>query len=522
MKFEYKLFLLMCVFASAIGLALYVTIYSLTSSTLENVIAQNQQGEAYVPTQLASFAHQNAVSASLIGVLLVIITFLFIILTFRRFIMNPLSSLTKAAKDIASGNLDKRVDMKGADEVGELAVSFNEMADKLRDFYVSLEKKVTEKTVELNQKVRDVASERSRDEAILQGVSDGLIVTDTTGSILLMNVIACEILSLPMDVYKGKRIFEIISLLDTTGKPANPQTWPYIKATLTGLKTSYDYAYILPNGRRIELNITASPFLGGGKIMGSITIIRDVTKERQVDRMKTEFISLASHQLRTPLSAIRWFTEMLLNGDAGKLNPEQDEFAKNISDSTQRMIDLVNSLLNISRIESGRILIDPKLTDLKALVDTVILEVKPRADQKKQHVIVSVHGDLPLINLDPKLIRQVYLNLLTNAIKYTPDSGEISVFISKKDDEIISQVSDNGYGIPKEQHGRIFERFFRAANIIKKETDGTGLGLYLIKAIIESSHGKIWFESEEGKGTSFFFTVPLTGMEAKEGEVTLD
>lgn len=440
-------------------------------------------------------------------------------LYFTRYLTAPIIALTEKAQQIRLGNLRQRIAVTSKDEVGALAVTFNEMAQQVAESYEALEQKVAERTKELDQKVSELETSKAKDEAILASIGDGLVVTDGSGKVLLINAIAAELLAVDQAKIVGQNITKY-DLYDDSDNLIPQEDRPMQMALSTGRKVIQDVKS-LQNETKRALSITASPVTQQGKIIGTIQTIRDITKEKEIDRMKTEFISIASHQLRTPLSAIKWFTEMLLSGDAGKLQKEQADFAQNIADSTERMIELVSSLLNISRLESGRIIVDPKPTDLSKLVNGIINDLKGKTEEKKQTLIISVHKDLPIINLDPHLIGQVYLNLLTNAIKYTPTGGEISVLISRKGDEVISQVSDTGYGIPKAEQGKMFRKFFRATNIVKVESDGTGLGMYLVKSIIESSGGKIWFESEENKGTTFWFSIPITGMKAKAGEVTL-
>ncbi len=384
---------------------------------------------------------------------------------------------------------------------------------------------------ELNRKNRDLQVSNAQRQVILESLGDGIIVINDKGAIIFANKQVEALSGWKEEELLGKLLIHAFKLVNEKGEEIPITGHPIRLAMYQNQRiTTNSYYSVRKDESNFAASITATPVHMSNVVIGGVYIFRDITHEKEIDRMKTEFISLASHQLRTPLSAMKWFSEMLIDGDVGPLTDEQKEVTQNIYDSNERMIELVNTLLNISRIESGRIIIEPKMTDLKKLVDQVVLELQPKLKVKKHQLVVSVHHSLPEILIDAKLVRHVYMNLLTNAIKYTPENGQITVLISKSGNEIISQISDNGYGIPKDQQEKVFSKFFRAKNIIGVETDGTGLGLYLTKAIVDSSGGKIWFESvtkednppDKKTGTTFWFILPLTGMVVKEGEVTID
>ena len=460
-------------------------------------------------------------------------------------ITKPIEQLENGLSIIRKGNLEYRVGTSEKDEIGALSREFDTLTLAVKQSRLDIERKVLEQTGEIIQKGKQMedqqkailnilddvelekkkaellASDLSKFQMAVENASDHIVITDTEGAILYAN--------------KAVEAITGFAPADITGKKAGGKDlWgglmdlPFYELLWKTIKSDKKvFSGEIQNKRKDGVKYVAlasiSPVIDNqGVVRFFVGIERDITREKEIDRMKTEFISLASHQLRTPLSAMKWFGEMLLDGDAGTLTGEQKEMVTNIYVSNERMIDLVNSLLNISRIESGRLLIDPQLTNVDLLIRDVVKELQQHLTKKGLTCVISVHENLPEILLDAKLIRQVYMNLLTNAVKYTPKGGEIQVYISKNETDLVSQVTDNGYGIPTEEQGRVFEKFFRGQNITKLETEGTGLGLYLIKTIIDSSGGKIWFESTEGKGTTFWFTIPLIGMTPRKGDVGLE
>jgi len=239
------------------------------------------------------------------------------------------------------------------------------------------------------------------------------------------------------------------------------------------------------------------------------SVIRLVEQIYKLNKMKSEFISVASHQLRTPISAIKWETELILTKFKKGLSQKQLKNIETIDSLSSRMIRLVSDLLDVARIDQKRLVLKNELFDVTEVVNAVITELSPLARAKSINIKLNYGKKLPMITGDAEKIKMVIENLLSNSIKYISQRGKIEVKIIKKGGRIILSVKDNGVGIPRSQQNRIFERFFRSDNAVKYQTDGTGLGLYIAKNIIEQSGGRIWFQSVEGLGSIFSFSLPI-------------
>lgn len=330
--------------------------------------------------------------------------------------------------------------------------------------------------------------------------SNHVILTNHDGRILFANQAATDMTGYTFEEMQGQTPRLWGGLMPGS---TYEQTWSSLKKGVAVKKAMINRRR---DGTLYTVIATITPILHKGIY---IATEENITSLREVDKAKTEFVSIASHQLRTPLSIIKWYVEMLTSGDAGRLTSDQDKYLQEINKGNELMIELVNSLLDTSRLELGTFVVNREPTDIVQTVKDVITEQRLRIDEKKQKLSFSAGKDIPTIKIDQKLLRMVAQNLLSNAIKYTPEGGEIKVnFSMKSSKDILITISDNGYGIPASQHDKIFSKFFRADNVRLKSTEGTGLGLYIAKLVIDNYGGKIWFESEENKGTTFYVSIP--------------
>lgn len=365
--------------------------------------------------------------------------------------------------------------------------------------------------------LRSTAEERARTEAVFTSIGDGAIATDEFGKITRINPAALRILGFKERDVLGKWFPNVFVILDDDGSQVSLIDRPITRAFLTGQTVSEKTYYRTKSGARLPVSVSVSPIIHNNRPIGAIEVFRDISLEYEVDRMKSEFISLASHQLRTPLSAIKTYTHMLMDGYMGEITAEQKRSLSTIVGAADRMNELISTLLNITRIESGSISVQPKLLSLMRLTEEAIKELDHTASGRDIKLTLVRSTDDYTIKTDSLIAKEIISNLTSNAIKYTPDGGAVTLKLANRSNSVVLSIHDTGLGIPKNAQPQIFTKFFRAPNVVKLETSGTGLGLYLVKGLADRLGGKVWFKSEEHKGSTFYFSLPKeTGKQAKK------
>ncbi|HEX6258533.1 MAG TPA: CHASE3 domain-containing protein [Candidatus Saccharimonadales bacterium] len=373
-------------------------------------------------------------------------------------------------------------------------------------------RKLEESQRALQKSNQALAAAKAKDEALLGSIGDGVFALDMKGRIMLFNLAAQKMTGITPEQAIGKYYKDILRFVDAkSGTPRDAFIHKALKGSPSTIPKGVDLK--ITDDKRIPVADSAAPIYNAdAQQTGIIVVFRDITKDLELEKSKDEFVSLTSHQLRTPLSAINWYTEMLLNGEAGKITKDQEQLLHEIYAGNGRMVDLVNSLLNVSRLDLGKLVSSPEELKVSTVVKSVLKELEGEIKDKNIHYRQEIDTEHDRLYADPKLLRMILQNLLSNAVKYTPANGSITLRLTKdtaKRQSVVLSIADTGYGIPHAQQKNIFSKLFRADNVQKLGIEGTGLGLYIVKSAAEQMGGGAQFESAEGKGTTFYVNLPF-------------
>jgi len=402
-----------------------------------------------------------------------------------RTITQPIADMRKQAQAMAKGNYSRKVRVYGTDEIGQLAVTFNHLTNRLQEA----------------QSTTD--AERRKLDSVLSNMTDGVIATDRKGRIILINDPALELLHISRDI--------------TLGRPI---------ASVLGIDQEYSFEDLIHMSDAINLNFSTSdaPYIlranfsviqkETGFINGLITVLHDITEQEKIEMDRREFVSNVSHELRTPLTTMRSYLEALADG-AWKDENIAPTFLNVTQTETERMIRLVNDLLQLSRMDSSDYELNKDIVLFNSFFNRIIDRFEMSKSDKVQFARLFPETSF-YVEIDTDKVTQVIDNIISNAIKYSPDGGNIRFGFTGQGDMLKVMISDEGMGIPKENVGRIFDRFYRVDRARARSMGGTGLGLAIAQEMIEAHGGKIWAESEEGQGTTIFFTLPYDADEFGE------
>lgn len=446
------------------------------------------------------------------------------------------SRLAKLNQGVAEVTEKKHIILPGKDEFSQLAQSINTMSDRLQEYSkklgeeaekLSMQIKKEEEqnaTLEETQKVMvniledlevsktKISLEKAQDEALLSSIGDGVYAISTESKILYINRQAEELLKIHAVDIIGKTYYDLWDIQDAQGNIIPVELRPTIQVLKTHKKfVSSEYSHRLHDGTVFPVDLSVTPLIVNNNLTGALIVFRDITEKKALDKAKLEFVSLASHQLKTPIGILKWYLEDLKTlPDYQNFSEKVKEYFMTISQTTQRLHTVVMELLYVSRIDDHKVKDLPTHVDVIALTNTVIKEQEVIAKEKSCIVEFLPKRDInPHLFIDAERLRDVIENLISNAIKYSFPNNTIGVVVSQENEFIRLQVTNKGIGIAKKDADKIFSKFFRAENAQLSSTEGSGLGLYIVKEYVEQWSGKIWFESQENKETTFFVEIPI-------------
>ncbi|MCG3206008.1 MAG: Adaptive-response sensory-kinase SasA [Elusimicrobia bacterium] len=451
----------------------------------------SQLGGVIFTQQMRKEAYQASAKGQRQAAIFIVITILFAIIAailLTRSLVNPLLKISEFAKsvDLGSGRFPDPVVIKSGDEIEELAQTFNEMMVKLKG-YAELQ-------------VEKLIIEQKKTEAIIFSIKDGIIMTDYQGKIQLISRMAKQILGIAEEEpVLGYPLWKYLpspelktACMDLL---TNPKSKSAVEVKLTQNENEKFYA--------LSAEEVRTP--GKEELLGLVTVIHDITLEKEIDSMKEEFLHSITHDLRNPLTAIRGFIRLFQSGQTGPMNEMQIKMLETMDKASLRLTNMVNDILDLARLESNRLTLHIEPSSLELIAGRVIELFMPQAKGSRIKLTMDIPKYIPETPLDPNLIERVFVNLVGNATKFTPDQGSITLRVKEEADHLRCSVEDTGEGIPKDYLEKVFDKFKQVEGHFK---GGAGLGLTICKRIVEAHMGKIWVESEVGKGAAFIFTLP--------------
>jgi two-component system, OmpR family, sensor histidine kinase VicK len=405
-----------------------------------------------------------------------------------RAITKPIMEMRRQAQIMGKGDFTQKVNVYGTDEIGQLAIAFNDLNDQLKHSYAKTE----EETRKLN--------------SVLENMSDGVIATDETGAVTLMNEAAGFLLSVNPEESYGEFIIDVLKLDD---KNVDDLTeLPDSGSMIIDFSDDQEIFLVRANFSTVTDD--------DDEITGYITVISDVTEQEKLERERREFVSNVSHELRTPLTTMKSYLEALIDGEwqNKEIAPKFLEVTQN---ETDRMIRMVNDLLQLSKIDNKEHQLQMEKADFIGLFHHIIDRFEMNMPEHIEF-LRELPNEKLYVWMDKDKLIQVIDNIISNAIKYSPEGGTITFKVVKQRHQMIVSIADQGMGIAYDKLEKIFERFYRVDKARTRKLGGTGLGLAISKELVEAHHGKIWAKSKEGKGTTILFTLPLMGKKRRNSK----